>query len=174
MLQFMCAGHAAASRNCLARGIIGSLACPPPVAQLAFVLLLAGPCRQHCYGEPIAVLRFPFASAGSKDIAVGTPCAILVEDEENVGSFKDYQPDGAGAQQSSGQPEQKTEAPGGGAQALAYPGACCCASGRPVCPAHTAILTAVADTQASAPLSSSLPRTQSLPRTCAGVACCPL
>eukprot|EP00891_Asterochloris_glomerata_P005961 jgi/Astpho2/5961/fgenesh1_pm.00080_%23_34_t len=51
---------------------------------------------------------------GSKDIAVGTPCAILVEDEENVGSFKDYQPDGAGAQQSSGQPEQKTEAPGGG------------------------------------------------------------
>ena len=107
-MQSMCAALAAASCNCLAWTLICSLACLPPTAQLAYVLLLAGPSRKHCCSDPP-----PPASAGSKDISVGTPCAILVEDEEHVGSFKDYQPDGAGAQKSSGQPEQKTEAPGG-------------------------------------------------------------
>lgn len=40
--------------------------------------------------------------AGAKDIPVGTPVLILVEDEEHIGAFKDYQPDSSGA--SSEQP----------------------------------------------------------------------
>lgn len=39
---------------------------------------------------------------GTKDIAVGTPVAVVVEDEEHVGAFKDYSPDAAGAAANSG------------------------------------------------------------------------
>ncbi len=34
---------------------------------------------------------------GEKDISVGTPLIVLVDDEESVGKFKDYKPSGAPA-----------------------------------------------------------------------------
>lgn len=45
--------------------------------------------------------------SGSKDIAVGTPCAILVEEEDKVTAFKDYKGEDGG--------EQKAEASAGDA-----------------------------------------------------------
>ena len=36
--------------------------------------------------------------SGSKDIAVGTPCAVLVEEEDKVAAFKDYRGEGGGEQ----------------------------------------------------------------------------
>lgn len=50
---------------------------------------------------------------GEKDIAVGTPLLVLVEDEDSIGSFKDYSPgqdkSGGGAQtaESGAQPQEE-------------------------------------------------------------------
>ena len=40
----------------------------------------------------VAKLLFP---EGSKDIPLGTPIAILVDDVDDIAAFKDYVPEGA-------------------------------------------------------------------------------
>jgi pyruvate dehydrogenase E2 component (dihydrolipoamide acetyltransferase) len=53
----------------------------------------------------IAKLLFP---EGTKDIPLGTPVAILVENQEDVAKFKDYKGDDAGAPKT--ETPKKTEA----------------------------------------------------------------
>ena len=51
--------------------------------------------------------------AGTKDLPLGTVLAVLVEDEDDLGAFKDYKDDGASAgaaPASTPAPEAKTEA----------------------------------------------------------------
>lgn len=54
----------------------------------------------------IAKLLFP---EGTKDIPLGTPVAILVDNKEDVAKFKDYQPDEAMAPKKSMQEKPKQE-----------------------------------------------------------------
>ena len=60
--------------------------------------------------------------AGTKDLAVGSPLAVLVEDQEHVAAFKDYSPASQQQQQqqqsSQAQPEPKGASP-------AHPQAAC-------------------------------------------------
>ena len=48
---------------------------------------------------------------GSKDIPVGTPLVVVVEEKEHIGDFKDFSPEGASAgADASAQPEQQAGA----------------------------------------------------------------
>lgn len=47
---------------------------------------------------------------GAKDLAVGTPLAVLVEEEESVSQFADYKPSSSGGQATSQrQPDQQQD-----------------------------------------------------------------
>ena len=48
---------------------------------------------------------------GHKDISVGTPLLVLVEDEESVGAFSDYKPSDAAASKPAASAEQPAEEP---------------------------------------------------------------
>lgn len=48
---------------------------------------------------------------GHKDISVGTPLLVLVEDEESVGAFSDYKPSDAASPKPAASAEQPAEEP---------------------------------------------------------------
>lgn len=48
---------------------------------------------------------------GEKDISVGTPLILLVDDESAVEKFKDYKPSGAPAAAKSGEAPKQEEPP---------------------------------------------------------------
>lgn len=45
--------------------------------------------------------------SGSKDVPVGTPLIVLVEEKEHIGDFKDFSPEGAGSGASTQQDKPK-------------------------------------------------------------------
>ncbi|CAF0854333.1 unnamed protein product [Adineta ricciae] len=49
--------------------------------------------------------------AGSKDVPVGKPCAIIVEKEEDIAAFKDYKDDGSGSTAKKQSSEEQAPSP---------------------------------------------------------------
>ena len=146
MLQFMCAGLPAASRNGLARAVICSLACLPPAAHLVVLLLLAGPCRQHCHRNcPPKSSDPPPPLQAAKTSLWGRPVPSWWRMRRWWAASRTTSQTGQGhrSPQGSRNRRHRTQV---GCQAQAYPPACCCACGSLVCPAHAALLTPAADT----------------------------
>lgn len=75
------------------------------------MLLRMRPCKAPVALQDDGIVAKLLVKAGTKDIPVGTPMAVLVEEAEHVAAFKDYQAGQSGAE-SKPEPEAQPSSSG--------------------------------------------------------------